>query len=204
MNISFIEACKSFKKQIKKVVERNANQYRDMYKDMGVNIDKLGCIMIDADGSTIKNIISEEDLYTTSNPDRFWIKGFVAGHTPHVTLLYGLMESGKTTYKKYVDQVLEGWSIDNVEIDHVDFFDSPFKDDPYYCLIAHVVISPELKDGNQRLSLLPHINTFPEYKAHITIAYIKKDETLRDELIGKYNEMLKGETLATKGINYGK
>lgn len=185
-------------------MQKNANQYRDMYAEMGVNIDKLGCIMMDVDGSTIQNNINADDLYTSTNKDRHWINGFVAGKTPHVTLLYGLLESGNTTYKKYVDEVLKGWQMDSVEVDHVDYFDSPFADDPYYCIVAHLDISEELKDANNRLQLLPHINTFPGYKAHITIAYIKKDETLRDNVIGYYNGILMGKELKAKAINYGK
>ncbi len=30
--------------------------------------------MLDVDGSPIVNLINQEDLYVTSNPDRFWIK----------------------------------------------------------------------------------------------------------------------------------
>lgn len=201
-----LDAIKEFtsKLNIKKNMQKNANQYRDMYAEMGVNIDKLGCIMMDVDGSTIQNNINADDLYTSTNKDRHWINGFVAGKTPHVTLLYGLLESGNTTYKKYVDEVLKGWQMDSVEVDHVDYFDSPFADDPYYCIVAHLDISEELKDANNRLQLLPHINTFPGYKAHITIAYIKKDETLRDNVIGYYNGILMGKELKAKAINYGK
>lgn len=185
-------------------MEKNANQFREMYAELGVNIDKLGCIMLDVDGSEIVNHIRESDLYITDNPDRFWIKGFVAEKVPHVTLLYGLLQSGNTTYKKYVDKVLEGWKVDNVEVDHVGFFESPYKDDLYYCIVAHLKISDELKQGNQLLQLLPHINTFPDYKAHITIAYIRKDEELKDEVISMYEFMLKGKQIKVLNINYGK
>lgn len=200
-----LDGIKAFNKKLRlSMKEINANQFPAMYQELGINLSKLGCIMIDVDGSAIQNVIPAEDLYTSANPERFWIKGFVAGSTPHITLLYGLMKSGATDYRRYVDEVLKGWNINNVQIDHIDFFDSPFSDDPYYCIVAHVVISPELMDANQRLQLLPHINTFPGYKAHITIAYVNKDETLRDKLIGQYNTMLQGKTLATMALNYGK
>ena len=182
---------------------KNANQFREMYSELSINIDKLGCIMLDIDNS-IPNLISKQDLHFTSNSDRFWINGFVAGHTPHITLLYGLLESGKTTYRKYVDEVLKDWKCDSVEVDHVDFFDSPYSDEPYYCIIAHLKITDELKQGNQLLQLLPHINTFPEYKAHTTIAYIRKDENLRNNIIDSYNDILSGAQLLVTGINYGK
>lgn len=175
-----------------------------MYAELGINIDKLGCIMLDIDGANIPKPVDESVLYVTSNPDRFWIKGFVAGKVPHVTLLYGLMESGQKN-KQYVDKVLEGWSIDSVEIDHVGFFESPYTDDPYYCIIAHLKITDNLLEGHKRLEFLPHINTFPDYKAHITIAYVKKDEAVRDQVIDYYNKLFYDfPSMNVKQINYGK
>jgi len=186
-------------------MEKNANQFREMYAELGINIDKLGCIMLDVDGEPIVNLIRADDLFTTSNPDRFWIKGFVAGKkVPHVTMLYGLLQSGNTIYRKYVDEVLKGWHCDSVECDHVGFFESPYTDEPYYCIVAHLKISNELKEGNSLLQLLPHINTFPDYKAHITIAYIRKDEQLKNNVIGLYNNLLQNKKLEVTGINYGK
>lgn len=181
----------------------NSNKFREMYENMGINIDKLGCIMLDVDGGSIEKP-SDDVLYFTKNPDRFWIKGFVAGHTPHVTLLYGLMESGNTKWKWEVDKVLEGWQMDSVEIAHVGYFDSPYPDDPYYCIVAHLLITPQLLDGHKRLEFLPHINTFQDYKAHITLAYIKKDEVKRDEIISQYQDVLSGQTLPVVKLNYGK
>lgn len=184
--------------------EKNANQIREMYAELGINIDKLGCIMLDLDGSPIQMAINDNDLFFTSHPERFWIKGFVAGHTPHVTLLYGLLKSGNTEYRQYVDKVLEGWKIETVSVDHVGYFESPYPDEPYYCIVAHLNISNTLKAGHNRLQLLPHINTFPDYKAHITIAYVKKDEVIRDHVIEVYNEMLQNIQLNVTNINYGK
>lgn len=183
---------------------KNANDFREMYSELGINIDKLGCIMLDIDGSDIPKIQDESVLYFTKHPDRFWINGFVAGKVPHVTLLYGLMESGQKN-KRYVDKVLEGWNINSVDIDHVDFFNSPYgEEEPYYCIIAHLRITPQLLEGHNRLQFLPHINTFPEYKAHITIAYVKKDEAIKEKIIGYYSDALLGKSLSVTGLNYGK
>lgn len=185
----------------------NANKFRDMYTELGINIDRLGCIMLDVDGSNIPAVPDESALYYSSNPDRFWIKGFVAGKVPHVTLLYGLMASGKTAWKNEVDKVLEGWSINEVKVQQVSFFESPYEDEPYYCLVAHIRITPELMEGHRRLEFLPHINTFPEYKAHITLAYIQKDDDLREELVTFFSNHLyqpENNSLAVTGLNYGK
>lgn len=181
---------------------KNANNFIEMYSEMGINVDKLGCIMLNVDGSIFKKP-EEEILYYTKHPDRFWINGFVAGKVPHVTLLYGLLESGVKN-KAYVDKVLEGWDIENVTINDIGYFDSPYPDEPYYCIVAHINVDNLLFEGHSRLELLPHINTFLTYKPHITIAYIKKDENVRDILIGDYNDNLELEKIKVLSLNYGK
>lgn len=178
-----------------------------MYKDLGINVPDLGCVMLDvAEMPTDPYLdqMKERDVfYSSDKPERFWIKGYVAGKTPHVTLLYGLMEQG-SKWKKQIDAVLKGWNIKDVEIDHIGFFPSHYKDDPYYCIVGHVKISPELQDGHDRLQLLPHINTFPGYKAHLTLAYVKKDEEIRDWVITNFESWLPGKALPiAKGVNYG-
>ena len=37
-----------------------------------------------------------------------------------------------------------------------------------------VIKTPKLEEINKRLSELPNSNQFPEYKPHITLAYVKK------------------------------
>ena len=182
----------------------NAHDFEDMYKDLGVDLDELGCIMLDVDGSKIKPIQGmEKHLYTAKDPKKFWIKGFVAEKNPHVTLLYGLMKPGKE-WKDHVDTLLRSWDLASVKIAEVGYFESNIPGEDYYCIVAHLDITPELLEGHRRLQLLPHIDTFVgKYKAHITIAYVKKDEEIRDEIISKYNDMLQEEELKITGINYG-
>lgn len=182
----------------------SSHQFEEVYKKLKINVNDLGCIMLDVDGSKIPEFpMSEKDLYVSKDPEKFWIKGFVAGKTPHVTLLYGLLEPGKE-WKEHVDAVLEDWDLDSVTVEKVSYFESQYKDEPYYCIVAHLEISPELLEGHHRLQFLPHIDTFAgKYKAHITLAYVKKDEEIRDNVIYFYNEELKDKELPVKGINYG-
>jgi hypothetical protein len=179
----------------------NANQFRYIYKHEGIDLDELGCIMLDLEVYILK-IFEESSLYYTKDPKKFWINGFVANKTPHITLLYGLLQSGNK-YRTYIDEVLKGWSIKTVTVKEVGYFESPYENEPYYCIVAHIDITPELLEGHERLQMLPHIDTFPGYKAHMTLAYIRKDEKLRDETIDVYNTELKGKELKVKGLNYG-
>jgi hypothetical protein len=176
----------------------SAHQFPDMYQDLGYDLAKLGCIMLEVE-PILKSTFPPEHLYYAKDPKHFWIKGFVADK-PHVTLLYGLLRSGPEM-KKHVDAVLEGWDMTTVEIENVGMFESPYPEEEYGCIVAHLRITRELQEAHDRLTFLPHINTFPGYKAHVTLAYVKS------EFAQKYVETLKnlliGLPLATRGLDYG-
>lgn len=185
----------------------NSNNFKKVYKELGVELDKLGCVMLDVEPN--KQMMISEDaknglsLYTSKNQNRKWINGWVADKTPHVTLLYGLIENANKI-KSQVDSVLDGWEIDSVEIENVSFFESPYEDEPYYCIIAHVKKIEKLVEGHNRLQFLPHINTFPEYTPHITICYIEKNAKKMKEVVAILNKGLSGIKIKVKKeLNYG-
>jgi len=183
----------------------NSHNFEEVYKELDINLDTLGCVMLDLlpFGSMGGSVRSSEDLYYSSNPDRKWIDGWVAGSVPHITLLYGLLDNAHN-WEKHIEAVLGGWKMDTVEIDHIGYFESPYEDEAYYCLVAHIKVTPELVEGHNRLEFLPHINTFTGYKPHMTIGYIKKDETLREDYLKRLNDFWAGKKIIVKqGINLG-
>lgn len=190
----------------------STNDFKGVYEGLAINISKLGCMMLDLEKMELDNSfydgftrfpIFEHLLYYTQDKEKFWIR-FVADKTPHVTLLYGLMQSAHN-YKNYIENfLLKDWKMDDVEIDHFGYFESPYDDEPYYCIVAHIKVTPELLEGNQRMEFLPHINTFAGYKPHFTIAYIKKDEVARDNFIADLNLHHAGTKLKVTGYNFGK
>ena len=196
------------KKQPRPPRQLNSHDFEQVYKDLNINLDKLGCIMLDIE--PLENMYSIEldgassALYYAKNKDRFWINGWVVGKVAHVTLLYGLLEGGNA-WKKHVDAVLSGWDLPEVEIEKVGYFESPYADEPYSCIVAHIRITDKLMEGHQRLELLPHINTFTGYSAHMTICYLDKaqGEGYRDRMIEHFNELWAGKKLKVKGLNYG-
>lgn len=174
----------------------NAYDYQEMYKELGIDFSQLGCIMLDVDANSLPPFTNRDSLYDVQNDS-------LAIGNPHVTLLFGLLKSG-WEYKKYVDLVLKGWNCSQVKIASIGFFDTPKPDEePYYCIVAHIEITPELQAGHDRLQMLPHVDTFPGYKAHMTIAYIKRDDKIRDDVIDYYSSQIVGKTLKVIGLNYG-
>lgn len=194
----------------------SAHQFPKVYENLGINLSKLGCLMLDTEPITLPKVgVEYADLdgrtsfeaffrdhgYTPNNPERFWIKPYV-GDQPHVTLLYGfLKEAGE--YKAEIEAVLEGTVLPHVEIEQISFFDCPYPDEQYYCIMAKIKKTPELLAIHDRLRMLPHLMTFPSYTPHVTIGYIKQDAAARDMIIKVLSEAYEGKTLAPVALNYG-
>jgi hypothetical protein len=144
----------------------------------GTTVDRLGCVMLPIQGFNVfegrGELIGTTDLYTSSNLERFWIKGDIIGHGAHATLLYGLLTPA---YEQpdAIAAVMDGWEWpDALPVERFEVFPSPYDDEPYGCVVARLAPIPELLDAHARLSCLPHVDTYPDYKPHATIAYVKE------------------------------
>jgi 2'-5' RNA ligase len=186
-----------------------AHNFPEVYQGLGLNLSTLGCVMLNL--VPLKNMYSIEFegadsvLYYAKDKSRFWIDGWVADKVAHVTLLYGLIETAKN-YEWHIKKVLRGWKLESVEINDVGYFDSPYPDEPYWCIVAHIRTDPKLIEGHQRLEMLPHVDTFPGYRPHMTIAYIKRaqGDAYRDRLIQHFKDLWIGKKLTVKRtINLG-
>lgn len=185
----------------------SANQFAEVFKQLGYDIGELGCIMLDTEPLTVSDVIPADELYVPLDEDGnvdddSYANGIVSESIPHVTLLYGLLRSG-LELQSHVDAVLAEWSVESVTIAGVSFFESQDSDKPFYCIVAKLDLTPELVEGNARLRALPHIDTFPTYQPHITLAYIKKDDQVRDDVVYALNERFAGSQVRILGINYG-
>ena len=147
---------------------RSAREAKWVYDELGVDLDTLNCVMAKVTPPEIN--LPEWYKYHANNKKRFWIAG-VVGEDSHVTLRYGLFPEVK---RRHVDAVLEGWSLDELGKRELMVFDSPYPDEQYKCVVL-AVESDALSEANARLCMLPGINTFKDYIAHITIAYIHED-----------------------------
>lgn len=191
--------------------EVKAHDYKEVYEMLGYNLSKLGCLMLDTEpielGASFYDGFTrfpkyESFEYKSKNKERFWIDGYVADKTPHLTLFYGFLQEA-SCYKKHIDILLKDTNIEKIKIEDVSFFESPYADEPYYCIVAKVEKTPELLEAHNKMTLLPNIQTFPDYKPHITIAYIIKDETTRDNFITNLKKEIVGKELKVTGLNFG-
>lgn len=171
-----------------------AHDYPDVYEDLGIDLRDLGCLMIDTGNPIPDNMhLDPADGYTSPDPKKFWMHGI---HTDwHVTARYGFLPDVR---KRHVDQVLDGFELPS-ELALVGFevFPSPYADEDYECLVVRVD-SPELRALNAHLSILPNINTFVPYKAHITVGYFKRGFYNANRNFLDYNL-----TVPVLGLNYG-
>ncbi len=193
--------------------EIKAHDFPSVYKDLNIDLSKLGCVMLDVDPIYNNTDVDDEEysrfyyvepkyLYYAKNKDKFWINGWVAEETPHMTLLYGLMKEAEE-YKDQIKELLKDWNCKSVQIEDIDSFDSPYEDEEYYCIVAKLKLTDNIIEGHNRMQLLPHIDTYSEYKPHVTICYIQKNDKLRDEIIKDLKETLVGRRLYITNINLG-
>lgn len=182
----------------------SSHQFNHVYASLGIDVNKLGVVMLDTEPIPVLDMVdfdhAEADLVTANNPDHFWIRGAVAQQGAHVTLLYGLLQSA-TKWKGQVQAVLHGWSLDEVEVESVGYFENQLPDENYVCIIARLKMTPELLEGHARLEFLPHVNTFAKYRPHLTLAYVKPEA--KNRWLTALNSELTGAKLATTKINYG-
>lgn len=181
------------------VAQVSARDIPGLYDGTDIDPNNLGCIMMDTETlDVMKHLPADfaDDLIQATKPGDHAM-GAVAETEAHVTLLYGLLENGNI-WKDKVDAVLKDWSLESVTIADVDYFDVGDS----FAVIAHIEKTPELIDGHERLTLLPHIQTFSEYRPHLTLAYVSKDADI-DDWVDYLGTAHNGKTIKTTGINYG-
>lgn len=178
----------------------SSSQYKEIYEDMKIDMDKLFCVMLDVEmlqpDEEEKEFpgIPEKYLVHDESGDKPHIDGYVAEKgEAHCTLLYGILDM---VSKYHVEEVLEGWGADIV-IEEISHFESP----EHYCVIAKVKKTARLVKGHQLCELLPHINTFLDYTPHVTLAYIKRDDEILEEVKEKF-KFLEGKRFDIKKITY--
>lgn len=177
--------------------EVKSTNYPQLYEELGIDTGRLGCIMVDTEPLVNSDIIPESAYYYSE--EHKWVNGNVSEDVPHVTLMYGLLRSGQEM-KRHITAVLEGWQLPDITIKEVNFFYGHGGD--YITIVAMVDVTDALREGHARISLLPHINTFGDYKPHITLAYVKANSDWTT-FVAELDQKFKGKAIAVKAVNLG-
>lgn len=174
---------------------KNAHEFPGLYDDL-FDFPNAGYVMLDVDNP----LVAEPDFlkkheYVSKDPTKYWMKGFATEW--HATVRGPLDPKVRI---KHCEQVLEGIELPKyLSLSRLEVFPSPYPDEDYMCLVA-VVSDPALSEFNQQLSVLPGVQTYIPYKAHVTIGYFKG--SLRDEA-GNVEDYL-DSSVRTIGFNYGR
>lgn len=162
-----------------KVVSKKLVKYEhssvqfDMPKSLAENILSWG-----------KKNIKDSDLFTEE-------KKYGRENEIHVTVKYGLH-----TYDiRKVKKIIDGFPSFSIKLGSVSRFVPKNKD---YDVVKIEVDSDELSELHRKLGELPNSDEHPVYRAHCTIAYVKKGKC--SELSG--NDDLKGKTAKVTKLTF--
>lgn len=127
---------------------------------------QYGCVMVEipvSNWNEITSSINPEDIYEEEGDSTYGIQ-----NNPHLTLLYGLHDSVtpdmvKSVFENFTDNI-------NIVVDGIDIFEN----EDYDVVKFNVKADGALQYLHDELSKFPNSNSFPDYKPHITICYVKK------------------------------
>lgn len=130
-----------------------------------INGYSYGCVMVEVPVKNWKEItqfIETDDLYEEKDDSTYGIQ-----NNPHLTLLYGLHENVtdeqvKSVFDNFNEQI-------NIEIEGIDIFEN----EKFDVVKFNVKKTNTLQNIFDKLSEFPNSNEYPDYKPHITIAYVK-------------------------------
>jgi 2'-5' RNA ligase superfamily len=165
---------------------QNAQHYADLLAQAGIDPDRMGCVMADFDPIPVTSLLPRSITFAT-DPNRPWVRAKVAESGSHVTLLYGLLDpqaaaspdplnhraAGQHLTSTIYYLLFDLMPLDPVTVTGAAFFPSPGVS---YGAVVLLIDSPQFREANRRLRFLPHIDTFAEYRPHLTLAYVANED----------------------------
>lgn len=133
--------------------------------------DQFDCVMLFSDISKKKwrgeylNKIKEEDIYDDENGE------FGLEDEPHITLLFGIHPD--EVDRELAEAMVKSISKIELKADKI----SIFENDDFDVVKLDIIPSETLLQLRKMfINTLPNTQTFPDYKPHMTISYVKKGE----------------------------
>lgn len=155
-----------------------------------------GCVMVffkynQKNWKGLQDLIDKEDLYEEEDDSSYGLE-----NEPHATLLYGLHEDVKDDEIK--DKVGKISSLD-FDLGNISSFNNEKFD-----VVKFDIESKDFNKYNKDLGKLPHTNSYKDYHAHTTIAYVKSGKA--EKYIPLLKKFIKDNVLefSTDKIVYSK
>lgn len=169
----------------------------DVLKSLGYDLASLTPVMLKTDNIRISDFKDRpEDLFYGDSYELRYVQGAVAETTAHVTLHQGILPNVPA---EAIDAVLGDYNISQVRISNVGGWPSA---DGFTTVVAHLCdYDGALLELHNRLRTLPHIDSFPDFKPHVTLAYVR-DGACMPSWLNSLNA-LSGKTLQVSGRFYG-
>jgi hypothetical protein len=182
-------------------IEIYADDFPDVYRDLGIDVRRLGCIMLVTDPLVVSDVIAEQDLHHFDPVTDPYDRPIASEPAAHVSLLYGLLRSGPEM-RKHVDAVLAGWQPEDLPIESVGSWPGQETRSDFVSIHARVPVTDNLAEAHARLSLLPHMDIYGPMRPHVTMAHVKVESDWRG-YIAQLNARFAGTTVAAGEISYG-
>lgn len=117
----------------------------------------LDCSKVEAKFKELQKDIDKDDLYTEE-------EGHGLETEPHVTVLYGIHEQDQKKVKEQLELSPVEYTLTGLSLFENDDFD----------VLKFTVKSSDLRKLNKQCTdNLDYTNKFPDYKPHMTVAYLK-------------------------------
>jgi len=144
------------------------NEFRKLLLEGDGDTYDYGCVMLkldfsDKDWKKVQDLIDDEDVYTKDGDI-----GYGREDAPHTTILYGLHDDIPDSDIESIVNDIDRFEINLAKID---IFENDDFDVVKFSVIG--LAKKRLSELNDKFSELPHTNTYPDYKPHVTIAYVK-------------------------------
>ena len=127
----------------------------DLDAKLGIDVDRLGCVMLDVDDPGIAQLL----------PASVWAEPPATDW--HITLLYGLLKP-EIDLVGMVGMALDHW-VPPLEVATIGYDMFGAAEDVLVLLLN----DQRLYTAHGLLSRLPHVNTWPHYRPHITIGRVQ-------------------------------
>ena len=128
---------------------------------------KYGCVMMYSEIPNWKNdhlnMICLEDLYEKQGDDSFGREEY-----PHITVLHGIHDD-ETAAEVIVAVMKQNMKPITLRAEYIDIFENGEYDVVKY----NLSFTDELKEYRDILCNFPNTQIFPDYKPHMTLAYVK-------------------------------